>query len=124
MIAKIKSGAGVPALLSFRGERSDRGNPAQRNEKNVGIYILTNHTNNVLYTGITNDIMRRTYEHRSKCVNGFAEKYNAYKLVYAEETNSAEEAIAREKQIKSWSRKKKLALIETLNPNWVDLAKE
>ena len=123
MIAKIKSGAGVPALLSFRRERSDRGNLAQRKEK-MWVYILTNHTNNVLYTGVTNDIMRRTYEHRSKCVNGFAEKYNAYKLVYAEETNSAEEAIAREKQIKSWSRKKKLALIETLNPNWVDLAKE
>ena len=88
------------------------------------VYILTNYTNSVLYTGVTNDIMRRTYEHRSKCVDGFAEKYNACKLVYAEETNSAEEAIAREKQIKSWSRKKKLALIETLNPNWVDLAKE
>lgn len=97
----------------------------QRSErKKMWVYILTNHTNNVLYTGVTNDIMRRTYEHRSKCVNGFAEKYNAYKLVYAEETNSAEEAIAQEKQIKSWSRKKKLALIETLNPNWVDLAKE
>ena len=97
----------------------------QRSEgKKMWVYILTNHTNNVLYTGVTNDIMRRTYEHLSKCVNGFAEKYNAYKLVYAEETNSAEEAIAREKQIKSWSRKKKLALIETLNPNWVDLAKE
>lgn len=97
----------------------------QRSErKKMWVYILTNHTNNVLYTGVTNDIMRRTYKHRSKCVNGFAEKYNAYKLVYAEETNSAEEAIAREKQIKSWSRKKKLALIETLNPNWVDLAKE
>ena len=121
---KIKSGVGVPALLSFRGERSDRGNPAQRKENTMWVYILTNYTNSVLYTGVTNDIMRRTYEHRSKCVDGFAEKYNAYKLVYAEETNSAEEAIAREKQIKSWSRKKKLALIETLNPNWVDLAKE
>ncbi len=87
------------------------------------VYILTNHTNNVLYTGVTNDIARRTFEHRSKFVNGFAEKYNAYKLVYAEETNSAEDAIAREKQIKSWSRKRKISLIESINPTWEDLMK-
>ena len=88
------------------------------------VYILTNHTNNVLYTGVTNDINRRTFEHRSKTVSGFAEKYNTYKLVYAEETNSAEEAIAREKQIKGWTRAKKIALIETINPDWFDLLKE
>ncbi len=88
------------------------------------VYILTNHTNSVLYTGVTNDITRRTIEHRSKVVSGFAEKYNAYKLVYVEETDSAEDAIAREKQIKSWSRMKKNALIESLNPQWVDLMKE
>ena len=88
------------------------------------VYILTNHTNSVLYTGVTNDITRRTFEHRSKVVSGFAEKYNTYKLVYVEETGSAEDAIAREKQIKSWSRKKKNALIESLNPQWVDLMKE
>ena len=64
------------------------------------VYILTNHTNSVLYTGVTNDITRRTFEHRSKAVSGFAEKYNAYKLVYVEETSSAEDAIAREKQMK------------------------
>ncbi len=87
------------------------------------VYILTNHTNNVLYTGVTNDINRRTFEHRSKTVNGFAEKYNAYKLVYAEETNSAEEAIAREKQIKGWTRAKKITLIESINPDWSDLLK-
>mgnify|MGYP002711805088 CR=1 FL=1 len=88
------------------------------------VYILTNHTNSVLYTGVTNDVIRRTFEHRSKTVNGFAEKYNTYKLVYAEETNSAEEAIAREKQIKGWTRAKKIALIETINPTWTDLLKE
>ena len=88
------------------------------------VYILTNHTNSVLYTGVTNDITRRTFEHRSKAVSGFAEKYNAYKLEYVEETSSAEDAITREKQIKSWSRMKKNALIESLNLQWVDLMKE
>ena len=88
------------------------------------IYILTNYTNRVLYTGVTNDITRRTFEHRLKTDSGFAEKYNAYKLVYVEETNSTEEAIAREKQIKGWSRQKKIALIELLNPQWTDLLKE
>lgn len=71
------------------------------------VYILTNHKNSVLYTGVTNDINRRTFEHKTKVVKGFAEKYNAYKVVYVEETNSAEEAIAREKQIKGWLRNKK-----------------
>lgn len=88
------------------------------------VYILTNHTNSVLYTGVTNDVIRRTFEHRSKFVDGFAEKYHAYKLVYVEETNSPEDAISREKQIKSWSRKRKVALIESLNPNWCDLLHE
>ena len=88
------------------------------------IYILTNHTNRVLYTGVTNDITRRTFEHRLKIDGGFAEKYNAYKLVYTEEKNSTKDAIAREKQIKGWSRKKKIALIESLNPQWIDLLKE
>lgn len=88
------------------------------------VYILTNHTNKVLCTGVTNDISRRTFEHKSKAVDGFAEKYNAYKLVYAEETPSAEDAIAREKQIKGWLRRKKVALIESINPNWDDLLKD
>lgn len=88
------------------------------------VYILTNHKNSVLYTGITNDIYRRTYEHRSKVSNGFAEKYNAYKVVYIEETNSVEDAIAREKQIKGWLRSRKVELIESINPEWKDLLKE
>ena len=88
------------------------------------VYILTNHTNHVLYTGVTNNIECRTFEHRFKLTNGFAEKYNAYKLVYFEETNSKEAAIAREKQIKGWNRTKKIALIESLNPEWCDLMKD
>ena len=88
------------------------------------VYILTNHTNKVLYTGVTNDIVRRTYEHRLKLSNGFAEKYNAYKLVYAEETKSVEAALAREKQIKGWIRQKKVDLIEDVNPEWRDLMRD
>lgn len=88
------------------------------------VYILTNYTNHVLYTGVTNDLERRTFEHRFKLTDGFAEKYNAYKLVYAEETSSREAAIAREKQLKGWNRAKKIALIETLNPEWRDLMKD
>ena len=87
------------------------------------VYILTNHTNHVLYTGVTNDIERRTFEHRMSQSNGFAERYNAYKLVYVEETNSIIDAIAREKQIKGWSRKKKIELIERVNPQWINLMK-
>lgn len=88
------------------------------------VYILTNHTNSVLYTGVTNDICRRTFEHKTQCVSGFAEKYKTYKLVYIEETSSAEEAIAREKQIKNWRRDKKIMLINSINPQWIDLLKE
>ena len=88
------------------------------------VYILTNYTNSVLYVGVTNDITRRTDEHQSKVTDGFAEKYNAYKLVYIEETTSTADAIGREKQIKRWSRQKKIKLIESLNPSWDDLSKE
>ena len=88
------------------------------------VYILTNHSNRVLYTGVTNDIVRRTFEHRLKLTDGFAEKYNAYKLVYAEETSSIDSALAREKQIKGWSRAKKVALIEAMNPEWRDLMQD
>ena len=88
------------------------------------VYILTNKTNKVLYTGVTNDLSRRVWEHREKLVDGFTKKYNLTKLVYCEETDEIEEAIAREKQIKGWLRKKKKLLIESVNPGWKDLADE
>jgi putative endonuclease len=75
------------------------------------VYILTNKRNNVLYTGVTNDLQRRVYEHREKLVPGFTNKYNVYKLVYYEETGLIEVAIQREKQIKGGSRQKKLNMI-------------
>lgn len=87
------------------------------------VYIMTNRSK-TLYTGVTNDLLRRVYEHKNKMVEGFTKKYNITKLVYYEDTNDVEEAIAREKQIKGWLRRKKIALIESINPEWKDLSEE
>ena len=85
------------------------------------VYLLTNEHNNVLYTGVTSDLIRRVYEHKNKMVAGFTKKYNVDKLIYYEVCSEVIVAIEREKQIKGWSRKKKHALINTLNPQWNDL---
>ena len=85
------------------------------------VYILTNKTNKVLYTGVTNNLERRLYEHKNHLVDGFSSKYNTTKLVYYEVSESIESAIAREKQIKSYRRDKKIALINELNSEWKDL---
>ena len=85
------------------------------------VYIMSSHRG-TLYTGVTNDLMRRVYEHRHKLVDGFTSRYNVSKLVYYETTKEVESAIAREKQIKGWLRSKKVNLIESLNPYWEDLA--
>lgn len=86
------------------------------------VYIMTNPRNTVLYTGVTNDLEKRVYEHRHKLVKGFASKYNVVKLVYYEVTSDVMLAITREKQIKGWLRKKKIALIEHQNSSWKDLS--
>jgi putative endonuclease len=75
-----------------------------------------------LYTGITNDLERRVYEHKQKLVPGFTAKYNIDRLVYFEATQDVHAAISREKQIKGWLRAKKIALIESMNPEWGDLS--
>jgi putative endonuclease len=85
------------------------------------VYILTNRWNRVLYTGVTNDLIRRVWEHREKAVKGFTERFNVYKLVYFEVFSDPLSAITREKQIKGGSRRKKLALIRAQNPEWNDL---
>jgi len=90
-------------------------------EKRGFVYILTNKTNTVLYTGVTSDLKKRVYEHKEKLVEGFTAKYNVNKLVYFEIFNSIEDAITREKQIKAGSRAKKLELIEKMNPGFRDL---
>ena len=77
-----------------------------------------------LYTGVTNDLVRRVCEHRHKLIGGFTKKYNISRLVYYEETDDINSAITREKEIKGWLRSKKVALIESMNPYWVDLAEE
>ncbi len=86
------------------------------------VYIMTNNNNTVLYTGITNNIVRRAQEHREGMDPGFTEKYRVTKLVYCEPFPTAETAILREKQIKAGSRKKKEELIDNLNPEWRDLS--
>jgi putative endonuclease len=86
------------------------------------MYILTNYTRTVLYTGVTNNLIRRMYEHRNHLVTGFTDQYQVTHLVYFEETNDIREAIAREKQIKGWLRSRKVDLIQSVNPEWRDLA--
>ncbi|MBN9230300.1 MAG: endonuclease [Legionella sp. 40-6] len=85
------------------------------------VYLLANKYNNVLYTGVTSDLQRRVYEHKSKLVAGFTKKYNVDRLVYFEACSGIVIAIEREKQIKGWSRKKKQDLIQAFNPEWNDL---
>lgn len=86
------------------------------------VYIMTNKKHGVLYTGITNDIERRVAEHKHKEVPGFTSRYNLTRLVYYDEYGDVNEAIAGEKEIKGWLRSKKIALIESMNPEWKDLS--
>lgn len=85
------------------------------------VYIATNQLNTVLYTGVTNNLIRRMYEHKEKLVSGFTEKYNINKLVWFESFEDVNEAIKREKQIKGGSRNKKIELIKSINPEFEDL---
>ena len=89
--------------------------------KQYFVYILTNRNNTVLYTGITSNLKRRTYEHKEKMVEGFTKRYNISKLVYYEMFDDPENAITREKFIKGGSRQKKMQLIEGMNKGWRDL---
>ena len=91
--------------------------------KQYYVYIMTNRSG-TLYTGMTNDLKRRVYQHKQKLIPGFTQKYNITCLVYYETTQDVRAAIAREKQIKGWLRRKKIALIKSKNPNWVDLAED
>jgi putative endonuclease len=89
--------------------------------KQYYVYIMTS-PSGTLYTGTTNNLKRRVYEHKHKLIEGFTQKYNVTRLVYFEETGDVSATIAREKQIKGWRRSKKIALIESLNPKWQDLS--
>ena len=89
--------------------------------KRFFVYILASRRNGTLYTGVTSDLVKRVFEHKSKSVAGFTKKYNVATLVYFEAHDTAETAIQREKQIKEWKREWKLKLIEKSNPDWRDL---
>lgn len=91
--------------------------------KTYYVYIMSS-KKGTLYTGMTNDLERCVYEHKQKLVEGFTKKYNITRLIYYEDTNDVNEAIAREKQIKGWRRNKKLTLIRTLNPTFEDLSED
>ena len=93
-------------------------------ERQYCIYIMTNAHNTVLYTGVTNELQRRVLEHKAGKGRGFTKKYNITKLVYFESGDDINLAILREKQIKAGSRKKKIELIESINPEWKDLFEE
>ena len=90
-------------------------------EENYYVYLLTNRSR-TLYIGVTNCLARRIEQHKVRQVPGFTRRYNIDQLVYYETFHEVLDALAREKQLKGWSRKKKIALIERVNPNWVDLA--
>ena len=91
--------------------------------KDYYVYILSN-THKTLYIGVTNNLVRRMYEHKHKLIDGFSKKYNLNKLVYFEQCNSIKDAIKREKQLKNWHRGWKINLIESINPEWKDLDAE
>ena len=90
-------------------------------EKLYYVYIMTNKIHSVLYTGVTSNLIKRVHQHKHKTADGFTKKYNISKLVYFEVGQNAYSAIAREKQIKGGSRKKKIELVNSMNPDWKDL---
>jgi len=94
-----------------------------RHKREYFVYIMTNHSK-TLYTGVTNNLERRVYEHKHKLIPGFTSRYKITRLVYFESGPDIDSAIQREKQIKGWLRKKKIELIEAENLNWKDLAKD
>lgn len=88
------------------------------------LYFLTNKNNSVIYVGVTSDLVKRVYQHKTKAYKGFTAKYNCNKLVYFEEFSDVNQAITREKQLKSGNRKRKEDLINSNNPEWNDLSDE
>ncbi len=94
------------------------------NHHNYYIYIISNWNNKVIYIGVTNNLERRIFEHKSKLIPGFSSKYNLNKLVYYEQYSDIRDAVIREKELKKWRREKKNKIIESMNPEWVDLSKD
>ena len=90
--------------------------------KQYYVYIATNHRKTVLYTGMTNNLERRVYEHKNKLIEGFSSKYNVDTLIWCEAFATPRDAITVEKRIKGWTRAKKIELIQKINPDWEDLS--
>ena len=90
--------------------------------KTFYVYMMTNKSRVILYTGVTNSLEVRTWQHRQRAIDGFTKTYHVDRLVYYESYDDPRDAISREKEIKGWRRSKKNALIETSNPKWVDLS--
>jgi putative endonuclease len=88
------------------------------------VYIVTNRPNGILYVGVTSDLIKRAYEHRTKAIDGFTKRYDLTQLVWYEAHGSIQSAIQREKTMKHWPRAWKVRLIHALNPNWRDLYDE
>ncbi len=116
-------GAGRHAICHFERSREIQGATRQGHMAQYHVYIMTNATR-TLYTSVTNDLERRVYEHKRKLVDGFTKKYNVTWLAYYEVTSDVSAALTRDKQLKRWGRSKKVALIESLNPQWKDLAQD
>ena len=93
-------------------------------QKEYYVYILTNDSNTTLYIGITSNLIVRISQHKNDAVDGFTKKYRLHKLIYFESTSDVNEAILREKQLKAGSRKKKIDLIYSINPEWLDLSND
>jgi putative endonuclease len=92
-----------------------------RKEKIFWVYILASRIGGTLYTGVTNDLVRRVFEHQAELMRGFTKRYGVHRLVYFEQFSDIESAIRREKRLKKWNRAWKIRLIEEVNPNWDDL---
>jgi putative endonuclease len=111
----------------LRGAQNDtnaqNGTNTRRYVPEYYVYIMTNKSR-TLYAGVTNDLERRVYEHKHKLVKGFTSKYNITKLVWYEAFPDIQQAIEGEKRIKGWVRSKKIAMVESMNPNWEDLSRD
>ena len=108
-------------MLRESGASSNHQCLSVRKDRNYWVYILASRIGGTLYIGVTNDLVRRVHEHRTKTVDGFSKRYNVCRLVYFEQFDDIEFAIRREKRLKKWNRTWKIRLIEERNPHWADL---
>ncbi|MEI7621619.1 MAG: GIY-YIG nuclease family protein [Candidatus Moraniibacteriota bacterium] len=95
-----------------------------KNQKTYFVYIMASKKNGTLYVGVTDNLIKRVYQHRNNLIDGFTKKYKVHSLVYSENTNDVVSALLREKQLKKWKRQWKINLIEKENPRWQDLSVE